>query len=95
MLCSLFQKGQIPITVILHKMKLESLYLSFSGKNVKTIKIFMGLFQSIGVSVNDCNTKMDEHFPTPAIILIKNLDLIWRAGGRRRVVKRGRIKGIF
>lgn len=71
MLCSLFQKGQIPITVILHKMKLESLYLSFSGKNVKTIKIFMGIFQSIGVSVNDCNIKMDEHFPTPAIILIK------------------------
>ena len=36
MLSSLFQKGQIPITVILHKMKQESLSLSFPGKkNVK------------------------------------------------------------
>lgn len=95
MLSSLFQKGQIPITVILHKMKQESLSLSFPGKkNVKTIKILMGLFQSVNVSVSDCNTKMDKHFPTPAIILIKkNLDLIWRAEGRRRVVKRGRMKG--
>lgn len=71
MLSSLFQKGQIPITVILHKMKQESLSLSFPGKNVKTIKIFLGLFQSISISVNDCNTKMDKHFPIPSIILIK------------------------
>lgn len=34
---SLFQKGHIPITVILHKMKQESLSLSLPGK--KNVRI--------------------------------------------------------
>lgn len=51
-------------------MKSENPPLSLPEKNVRIIRILMGLFQSINVSVNDCSTKLRSIVLVPAIILI-------------------------
>lgn len=35
--------------------------LSLPGKNIRIIRILMGFFQSINVSVNNCSTKIEKH----------------------------------
>lgn len=63
LLNSPYQKGQTPITVILHKMKfLKKLPLSLQVKNVRIIRILMRPFQSIYASVNDCMVQIERTF---------------------------------